>query len=202
MVISRKKRTSLFRKRIEKEWSEYFWEFLLKHPDKLDWEQISRNPNISIAIIDKYPDKPWDWDSISCNPNITMEFVEKYSDKPWNWGCIAYNPNITMDIVEKYPDKPWDWFWISNNPNITMDIIETNLNKPWSWYNISCNPFNYEKELFIEKRMRKYLAAYKIQQYYWKALTNPYCRIGLNKVKRDYDKLFTEDGRIKLLCNF
>ena len=130
MPLSRKKRTSLFRQRVEEEWSEYYWEFVLKYSDKLYWNSIS-----------------------------------------WN-------------------------------PNITMDIIETNLNKPWSWYNISCNPFNYEKELFIEKRMRKYLAAYKIQQYYWKALTNPYCRIGLNKVKRDYDKLFTEDGRIKLLSNF
>ena len=125
MPLSRKKRTSLFRQRVEKEWREYFWEFVLKYSDKLDWNGIS------------------------------------------------WNPNITMDIIEKYPDKPWNWS------------------------NISQNPFNYEKELFIEKRMKKYLAAYKIQQYYWKALTNPYCRIGLNKVNRDHDKLFTDDGRIK-----
>jgi len=78
-----------------------------------------------------------------------------------------------------------------------MKFIDKNLDKPWNWEQISRNSFTYEKELFIEKRMRKYLAAYKIQQYYWKALTNPYCRIGLNKVNRDYDKLFTEDGRIK-----
>ena len=126
MVISRKKRTSLFRKQVEKEWREYYWEFVLK-----------------------------------------------YSNKPWNWDAI------------------------SNNPNITMDIIETNLNKPLNWYNISCNPFNYEKELFIEKRMKEYLSAYRIQQYYSNAICNPYCRIGYNKVNRDYDKLFTEDGRIK-----
>ena len=125
MVISRKKRTSLFRQRVEEEWSEYFWEFVLKYSDKLDWNGISRNPNITMKIIDKY----------------------------------SY--------------------------------------KPWSWYNISCNPFSYEKELFIEKRIRGYLASYRIQQYYWKGICNPYCRIGYNKVKRDYDKLFTNDGRIK-----
>ena len=101
MVISRKKRTSLFRQRVEKEWSEYYWEFVLK-----------------------------------------------------------------------YYDKPWDWS------------------------GISCNPFNYEKELFIEKRMKEYVAAYRIQQYYWKGICNPHCQIGYNKVNRDYDKLFTEDGRI------
>ena len=39
--------------------------------------------------------------------------------------------------------------------------------------------------------------SYRIQQYYSNAICNPYCRIGYNKVNRDYDKLFTEDGRIK-----
>ena len=125
MPLSRKKRTSLFRQRVEKEWSEYFWEFVLKYYDKLDWYGISRNPN------------------------------------------------ITMDIIDKYPDKDWNWFSIKRNP------------------------FTYEKELFVEKRMKEYLSSYRIQQYYWKGICNPYCRIGYNKVNRDYDKLFNEDGRIK-----
>ena len=125
MVIPRKKRTSLFRQRVEKEWSEYFWKFVLKHSDRIEWSWISRNPN------------------------------------------------ITMDIIEKYPDKPWSWCYISRNK------------------------FLKEKELFIEKRMKEYLMSYRIQQYYWKGICNPYCQIGLNKVNRDYDKLFTEDGRIK-----
>ena len=50
--------------------------------------------------------------------------------------------------------------------------------------------------------MKEYLAAYRIQQYYWKAITNPYCHIGFRKMNRDYDKLFTEDGRIKLHSDF
>ena len=89
MVISRKKRTSLFRQLVEKEWSEYFWEFVLKYYDKLDWYGISRNPNITMRIIEKYPNKPWKWYDISCNPNITMDIIEKYPDKPWNWMWIS-----------------------------------------------------------------------------------------------------------------
>ena len=163
----------------------------------MSWNGISRNPNITMDIIEKYSNKPWNWEYISRNPNITMEFIEKYSDKQWNWNGISGNPNITIDIIEKNPDKPWNWMNISENPNLTMDIIKKNFDNPFVWYWISRNPFKYEKELFIEKRMKEYLASYRIQQYYWKALTNPYCRIGLNKVNRDYDKLFTEDGRIK-----
>ena len=109
MPLSRKKRTALFRQRVEKEWSEYYWEFVLKYSDKLDWDWISGNPNINMDIIEKYPEKPWNWFNISRNPNITMEFIEKQSDRPWNWGWISENPNITMEFIEKYPDKPWDW---------------------------------------------------------------------------------------------
>ena len=131
MVIPRKKRTSLFRQRVEKEWSEYFWKFVLK-----------------------------------------------YSDKPWNWNYISFNPYITMDIIEKYPDKHWDWCEISRNK------------------------FLKEKKLFTEKQMRKYLAAYRIQQYWDKALTNPSCTIGRNKINRNYDELFNEDGSMKFNRDF
>jgi len=86
MVLSRKKRTLLFRKRVEKKWSEYYWEFILKYSNKLwDWEWLSYNPNITIDLIEKYPNKSWDWYGISHNPNITMEFIEKYPAKPWDW---------------------------------------------------------------------------------------------------------------------
>ena len=154
MVIPRKKRTSLFRKRVEKEWSEYFWKFVLKYSDKLDWCEISRSPN------------------------ITMDFIEKYPDKPWNWSCISRNPNVTMEFIEKHPDKPWDWRLISKNK------------------------FLKEKNLFTEKQMRKYLAAYRIQQYWDKALTNPSCTIGRNKINRNYDELFNEDGSMKFNRDF
>ena len=107
-----------------------------------------------------------------------------------------------MKLINDNPDKPWNWRGISKNPNITWDIIKNNPDKPWNWNGISRNPFSYEKELFIEKRMKEYLMSYRIQQYYWKGICNPHCQIGYNKVNRDYDKLFTEDGRIKLPADF
>jgi hypothetical protein len=50
--------------------------------------------------------------------------------------------------------------------------------------------------------MKEYLAAYRIQQYYLTALCDPYCRIGIRKIRRNYEQCFNEDGRIKLLSNF
>ena len=68
MPLSRKKRTSLFRQRVEKEWSEYYWEFVLKYSYKLDWYGISKNPNITMDIILANLDEDWDWYYISRNP--------------------------------------------------------------------------------------------------------------------------------------
>ena len=76
MGISRKKRTSLFRNQVEKEWSEYYWKFLLKHPDKLNWEWISCNSNITMDLIEKNFDKYKLKDDIT---NLNNEqFIEIY----------------------------------------------------------------------------------------------------------------------------
>ena len=88
-------------KYIQSKWDKHYWNFVMKYEDKLDWH------------------------CISINPNITMEMIEKYPDKPWNWEYISYNPNITMEIIEKYPEKPWVWWGISQNPNITIEIVDT-----------------------------------------------------------------------------
>ena len=38
---------------------------------------------------------------ISRNPDITMEMIEKHLDKPWSWYSISSNQKITMDFIEK-----------------------------------------------------------------------------------------------------
>ena len=100
------KRLYHLEKYIQNKWDEYYWNFLMEYEDMLDWDSISCNPNITMEIIEKYPNKPWNWDYISYNPNITMEFIDKYPDKPWDWFWgISRNPNINMEFLEKYPDK-------------------------------------------------------------------------------------------------
>ena len=122
-------------------------EYLLKnYPDKhWNWGYygISNNPNITMEIIKKFPDKPWGWAGISENPNITMEIIEKYPNKPWDWEFISLNRNITMEMIEKYPNKSWNWRWISENPNITIEMIEKYIDKIY-FEHLSSNIFTYE----------------------------------------------------------
>ena len=117
-------------------------------------------------------------------------FIQENPGKPWNWRSISSNPNITWDIIKENPDKPWDYCGLSKNPNITMDIIKDNPGKPWDWERISSNKFQKDKKLFIEEAYKKYLAAYKIQNW-WKHITmSPYYKIGRKFINKKYDNLF------------
>jgi hypothetical protein len=48
--------------------------------------------------------KPWDWNAISYNPNITMEIIESYPDMPWDWNSISSNKfsGLYDKIQERY----------------------------------------------------------------------------------------------------
>ena len=69
-----------------------------------------------MKYINDNPDKNWNWEEISRNPNITMKFINDNPDKPWEWYFISENPNITMKDILDNPDKPWNWYCISRKP--------------------------------------------------------------------------------------
>ena len=77
-------------------------------------------------FIQNNQDKGWDWNDISRNPNITWEIIQNNPGKNWNWGELSYHPNITWDIIQNNLDKEWDWVGISCNPNITWENIQNN----------------------------------------------------------------------------
>ena len=94
---------------MENNWNQYWFDFIFKHEHNMFF--ISSNPNVTLELIEKYPNKLWKWKTMGSNPNLTLEWIEKYPDKPWHWGkyTISKNPNVTLEWIEKFPDK--DWYW-------------------------------------------------------------------------------------------
>ena len=167
IMYTRKKRTKQYRNDINDAWYKKYFKFIQDNPEK-----------------------PWDWYGISENPNITMKIVLDNPDKPWNWDWISCNPNITWDIIKDNPKEYWNWYYISCNPNITWDIIRDNPDKPWDWVYISKNKLQKEKDLFFEEQRKRYLAAYKIQQFWYKHTLSPEYVIGRKFINKTYDELF------------
>ena len=101
----------------------------------------------------------WEWTEISKNPNITMEIIEANPYTRWDyWSGISRNPNLTMEFIRANPDKRWDWGAISNHPNLTMEFIEAKSGKLWDNRKEVCsNKFQgeYKKELERLKRRKQ-----------------------------------------------
>jgi hypothetical protein len=62
MSKTTKKRLIHLEKYIQNKWGEYYWNFLMKYEDKLDWDKLdwyymSKNENITMEIIEKKPEK-------------------------------------------------------------------------------------------------------------------------------------------------
>ena len=153
-------------KEYEKEWYKYYWnEFVLKNENKLNWNWLSSNPNITMKIVNDNP------------------------DKPWSWWALSRNPNITWEIVNDNPDKAWHWSLLSRNPNITMENVKDNPDKPWYWNGLSRNLLTKEREIFMEKKLREHIAAFKIQTQWKRAHYNPQYELCKRRLMRECDEL-------------
>ena len=70
--------------------------------------------------------------------------------------------------------------------------MNENIDEEWDWDRVVETEFKKDKELFIEQEYRKYLAAFKIQQW-WKHITiSPHTKIGRKFINSKYDELFNE----------
>jgi len=58
-----------------------------------------------LKFFKKNPNKPWDFKKLSRNPNITWAIVEANLDKDWDFYELSKHPNITWAIVEANLDK-------------------------------------------------------------------------------------------------
>lgn len=129
-------------------------DFILKYPD-WDWkyEYICLLPFITEEILDKYSHLDWNWSVLSFHRNISLEYIENNIDKSWSWCNISCNPNLTISFIKKNFSKRWCWYLISKNEAFTCDIIQQNDLLPWDWYYVCKNP-NITFE-FLEKIIKK-----------------------------------------------
>jgi hypothetical protein len=117
--------------------------------------------------VEANPQIPWNWATLSKNPNITIEIIKKYPNKRWDWFNISMNPAITFDMILEDIYMPWNWYGVSQNPNITWSIINSTLADngefliSWKWYDLSINQFchhpYFRSEVHKKKLVKQFL---------------------------------------------
>lgn len=117
-------------------------EFLEKHIDKLNWDEVSANP-YAIPIIEKNLDKV-NWSRLCENKNA-ISILEKNLDKITidictNENALKLIEQIILPNLGEYLHEDFQiiWCYLSGNPS-AIHILEKNLDY-LSWSELSTNP--------------------------------------------------------------
>jgi hypothetical protein len=110
------------------------------------------------------------FEQFQSNGNVNLSIIEKYPYIKWNHECLAKNPTNNEEHYKKY-------FWLVNAENIMLCAHNMTFNfliehrKTIIAYNhrefLLDKEYPYEKMLFVERKYREHMAAYKIQKWWW-----------------------------------
>jgi hypothetical protein len=154
---------------------------------------LSRNKNITMALVEELIDKPWDWKYIGCKEGLTWDFIKKHpmEDGWWHYGYLR-NPSLTSldDILNIPEDQTENWTSASANPIITWDVVQEHPTKPWHieslWTNKSIyKPTNKETSDFY----RRVFAVRRIWRAWFRAITHPDHLLCKKRLLQEYQEL-------------
>ena len=101
----------------------YLENFIEKYKDNIDWESISKNPNLNHYFIEKYKEK-LDWNILSeYFQNFTLEIVKIY-EKKINFDLLKLNKYLPLEIND---NCDIDIDAIYSSPKLTEEFIENEL---------------------------------------------------------------------------
>ena len=86
--------------------------------DKLDFRNLSRNPNdIALQLLQQNPDKI-NWLYLSSNSNDNALKLLQQNQEKIDWNCLSKNSNDNaLKLLQQNPEKI-DWWCLSSNPKI------------------------------------------------------------------------------------
>ena len=122
--------------------------FFERHIDKVNWDYLSRNRNISEAYFERHIDKV-NWVYLSSNENISEAFFKRHIDKA-EWEYLSSNRNISEAFFERHIDKI-DWDYLSSNRTISEEFFERHIDKV-DWDYLSENKFRCHSHI-LRKRL-------------------------------------------------
>ena len=118
--------------------------------EKLDWGNLSKNPNDGAIELLKKHKKKIDWLWLSSNPNPEAIELLKANPKNINWDFLSYNKGA-IELLKAKPEKiNWDMLSGNSNP-IAVQLLKENPDEI-HWGNLSRNQSAIK---LLEKRINE-----------------------------------------------
>jgi len=134
---------------------------------------------------------------------IDLEFILSNLDEyPWDHNGISIRYDVNMDIAKSINIINWNWRYLCGNHSTTLDFVKKNLPvDDIEWSELSLNPnvlCNFDDIITLS---RKHMAAFKIQQYWRKAISCPHytiCKKRLFREATEIEEEFLIKKKVKL----
>jgi hypothetical protein len=110
---------------------------------RIDWNMLSYDDNLSFMFIKKNLNLPWNWKNISHNENFDFSILQYLPNDILNklsWKTLSSNQKLEFDFVKNNLQYPWKWYELSSNVNITPDIVKNNRSYDWHYFCFAKNP--------------------------------------------------------------
>lgn len=104
---------------------------------------ISKNPGLTMEIVNQYSKLEWDYDELSMNPGIDPNYILeslKSDTSKFSLDKFHYHPGLTIEIVVSNPSIVWNYKILSTNPEIKPSEMFKYNHLPWFAQYMSCNP--------------------------------------------------------------
>lgn len=90
-----------------------------------DYRNLSANPNLPIAYVNKNMSKDWNYHSISTNASITD--INSFQKVKWDSHGLSMNSKINFQYVEQQKQIKWDYSCLLSNGAIRFEDILNNI---------------------------------------------------------------------------
>ena len=193
------------------------WNIVQENPQYAwNFNSLSRNPNITVDILInnrqypfsfkhftfndnctfrdvlQYPEENWDWEHISENLIKPEDFIQ-HANLPFCYNSIQMNSQFTFEDIINIPLLMPNMNYISLNPSIKLRDIRENKGYTWDWFWLCSSEYKHEKNEFILNRLKKWLAAYRIQQEWFRAKYDYNNPIGKRFIEKGYNECFNSE---------
>jgi hypothetical protein len=160
----------------------------IENPDFLwDWGHYHENPKFAFENVPEEHLNELDWQFISRYNKLTIEELNKYK-KYIKWEQFSMNPNVTMKFVGSHPEFPWVYENLPMNANCTIKMLNRYRHPTHSsqQHIVNTKSLDADREAFVEREYKRHLAAYRIQQQWHLARSDPNYALCRKKLEEDY----------------
>ena len=98
-----------------------------------DWSNLSANPAMGPATIEKFPLWLWDFKSLSHNDGLDAKFYLDNMDEDWDFDALSIQDNVPMSFIWHHQDKPWDFHMLSHHPKMDYYFVRDHIDEDWDW---------------------------------------------------------------------